>query len=76
MLSLICAWINGWVNNDEARDLRRRRAPHDVTVMFRVDGLIDVHTTARIWAHIEYAIDELYPVSSLILSQWSDLRDI
>ena len=23
MFSVICAWINGWVNNGEARDLRR-----------------------------------------------------
>ena len=33
MLSLICAWINGWVNNHTAGDLRRYRAHHDVTVM-------------------------------------------
>ena len=33
MLSLICAWINGWVNNGEAGDLRRHRAHYDVTVM-------------------------------------------
>ena len=31
--SLICAWINGWVNNRKAGDLRRRRAHYDVTVM-------------------------------------------
>ena len=34
MFSLICAWINGWVNNRGAGDLRRHRAHHDVTVMF------------------------------------------
>ena len=33
MLSLICAWINGWVNNREAGDLRRHRAHYDVTVL-------------------------------------------
>ena len=33
MFSLICAWINGWVNNREAGDLRRYRAHYDVTVM-------------------------------------------
>ena len=33
MFSLICAWMNGWVNNREARDLRRHRADHDVTIM-------------------------------------------
>ena len=34
MFSLICAWINSWVNNREAGDLRRRRTHYDVTVMF------------------------------------------
>ena len=34
MFSLICAWINGWVNNRKAGDLRRYRAHYDVTVMF------------------------------------------
>ena len=32
MFSLICAWINGWVNNREAG----HRAHYDVTVMTRV----------------------------------------
>ena len=34
MLSLICDWINGWINTREAGDLRRHCAPYDVTVMF------------------------------------------
>ena len=33
MFSLICVWINGWVNNREAGDLRRHRAYYDVIVM-------------------------------------------
>ena len=33
MLSLICARINGWVNNHEAGDLRRHRTQYDVSVM-------------------------------------------
>ena len=33
VFSLICAWINGSVNNCEARDLRRRRAHYDVDVI-------------------------------------------
>ena len=33
MFSLICVWINSWVNNREAGDLRRCRAHYDVTVM-------------------------------------------
>ena len=33
MFSLICVWINAWVNNREAGDLRRYRAHYDVIVM-------------------------------------------
>ena len=33
MFSLICAWINTWVNNREAGDLRRHRAHYDIIVM-------------------------------------------
>ena len=33
MFSLICVWINEWVNNREAGDLRRYRAHYDVTLM-------------------------------------------
>ena len=33
MFTLICTWINGWVNNGEAGDLRRHRAHYDVIVM-------------------------------------------
>ena len=36
MFSLICAWINGWVNNCEAGDLRGHRSQYDVTVMARM----------------------------------------
>ena len=34
MSSLICAWINDWVNNHEAGDLRRHRGHYDVNVMY------------------------------------------
>ena len=34
LFSLICVWINGWVNNYEAGDLRRHRGHYDVIVMF------------------------------------------
>ena len=33
IFSLICAWINDWVNNREAGDLRRHRVHYDVIVM-------------------------------------------
>ena len=33
MFSLICVWINDWVNNGEPGDLRGYRIHYDVTVM-------------------------------------------
>ena len=33
MISMICAWINGWVNSRDAGDLRRHRANYDVIIM-------------------------------------------
>ena len=32
--SLICTWVNYWINNREAGDLRRHRAHYDVIVMW------------------------------------------
>ena len=41
MFYLICAWINGWINNREAGDLRRHRTDYDVTVMHDISmGLL------------------------------------
>ena len=34
MFSLICVWINDWVKNRGAGDLRRHRVHYDVTVLF------------------------------------------
>ena len=33
--SLMCVWINDWVNNREAGDLRRYRSHYDVIVMIQ-----------------------------------------
>ena len=33
MFSSMCAWINGWVNNGEAVDLRRHRVNYDTTAL-------------------------------------------
>ena len=44
MFSLICTWINSWVNNREAGDLRRYRVHHDVIVM---NCVIICHTMVK-----------------------------
>ena len=40
MLSLICAWTNGWANNRDAGDLRGHGAHFDVTVMKILQNLV------------------------------------
>ena len=35
---LICTWTNGWVNNRDASDLRRRHAHYDITIMHEWKG--------------------------------------
>ena len=40
MFSLIYAWINGWVNNCEAGDLRHHHAHYEVIVMWIPQGLL------------------------------------
>ena len=41
MFSLICVWINDWVNNREAGDLRHYRAHYDVFVMEDLNEIWD-----------------------------------
>ena len=45
VFSMICARINGWVNNGEAGDLRRNRAHYDVTVMFQYETFDQILVT-------------------------------
>ena len=56
VFSMICAWINGWVNNREAGDLRRHRAHYDVIVMLMEsetksarDDMEDHHVADERW---------------------------
>ena len=68
VFSLIYAWINGWVNNREAGDLRRYRAHYDVTVMtmmrkgyrrrfsIRENNFIDIYVICFIKIDILYTI--------------------
>ena len=61
MFSLICAWLNGWVNYGDAGDLRRHRAHYDVVVrtvhqrklngwLFLTSALVCVCHWIRAWA--------------------------
>ena len=39
LFSLICIWINGWVNNREAGDLRRYRVHYDAIVIVMISQI-------------------------------------
>ena len=47
VFSLICAWINGWVNNHVAGDLIRHRAHYDVTIMDAQRAAVNWHDRER-----------------------------
>ena len=49
MFSLICAWINRWVNNREAGDLRRYRPHYDVIVMYNNKTKLSQHKHLTRW---------------------------
>ena len=52
MVSLICTWINGWVNNPKAGALRRHRAHYDVIAMLFKTG-ID-YTECVVYVMVQY----------------------
>ena len=48
MFCLICVWMNGWVNNREAGDLRRYRAHYEVTLIITIHWYQHVSGNYRI----------------------------
>ena len=48
MFSLICVWINGWVNNRDAGDFIRHRVHYDVIVMVHWNDT-HWHTPWELW---------------------------
>ena len=58
MFSLICVWINDWVNNREAGDLRRYRAHCDVTVMliFLIIVRVKIGSSNSDWRQIKRGV--------------------
>ena len=60
MFSLICVWINGWVNNGEAGDMRRYRAHYDVTVMWWHVYLQISHAIIKFRQHLLLGLNMCY----------------
>ena len=63
-VSLICAWINAWVNNRDAGDLRRHSAHYGVIVMTPLPSYL-CKTHFAIW-----------PLSRWVLLDWAILSPV
>ena len=75
MFSLICEWINGWVNNREAGDLRRHRAHYEVIVMnckFTVWFLIHLDSNTIKWPGHEsdHPMNMVFTINVNTLDSW------
>ena len=73
MFTLICAWINGWVNNGEAGDLRRYRAHYDVIVMQSCIYSWGIRNTNQRWENGALRVD--YLVKSSYCVGWTIFPD-
>ena len=62
IFSLICTWTNGWVDNRDAGDLRRRRAHYDVNVMYKTFCVTCLQVTAQIMQNQQLLFAKLYVV--------------
>ena len=60
IFSLICAWINGWLNKRDAGDLRRHYVHYDVTVMYAELSVIWGATMAPMWHCCTFSIPSTY----------------
>ena len=73
MFSLICAWINCWVNKRKAGDLRRHRAHYDVIVMRCLQSvtwtpniILQIRARPRDWWHIWIWINLLWHIFPML----------
>ena len=65
MFSLICAWRNGWANNRDADDLRRRRAHYDVTIMkFKLTNFL-IAPRGQWVKHWPHYLNSLWPSDAI-----------
>ena len=72
MFSFICAWLNGWVNNREAGDLRRHRAHYDVIVMWIQDKR--THARPTVSGRIDCYWLQTLSWRSIMTSRWAATR--
>ena len=71
MFSFNCVWINGWVNDREAGDLRRYRAHYDVILMnlTLIPGWINIHISSKVWQDIICSFPN-FKVCTIEVREW------
>ena len=74
MFSSICAWINEWVNNREAGDLRRHRAHYDVIVMTAIVRLGNTDRTIHYTKLYRFSAPGTQPCTQMV--SWMCLPEI
>ena len=77
MFSLICAWINDWINSREAGDLRRHRGHYDANVMFTVNVMQSAHHLALfcwVWYHQPFFVIWSEPFTHTLLPKIPPVR--
>ena len=77
MLSLIYTWINGWVNNCEAGNLRCQHAHYDFTVMETDHDKLMLFSMLIIWKYHMYSCLTI-PIINMTKeiktsTQWNDI---
>ena len=58
----ICVWINGWVNNRKAGDVRRYRAHYGDIVMWQHQAITQTN--------VVFSLSKLYGIHLLAISRW------
>ena len=68
---VFCVWINGWVKNREAGDLRRNRAHYDVIIMIMT---VQWHwETNCLWEENQCNLSKIFRTVTLV--KWLSKRD-
>ena len=75
IFSLGCAWINGWIKNREAGDLRRHRAHYDVILMYHAMIMkIRVRCFNQPKNTDHYAIPQIWGWTSRVLCRYNYIK--
>ena len=71
VFSEICTWINGWVNNREAGDLRRHDAHYDVTVIHQINSCVSAYTARHnsTYTHLLYTTEWINALPSITITR-------